>query len=235
MQFANKTFLVIGASGALGSEFTKALHQRAATVLGTATSNESAARIPAVASVRLLLNFEQPESIETLSDYLLASDSPIDGVINAAGLVAFGPASETQPEITERLMRANALGPMQLFRALKPALDRSAEAGSEPCVVNLSGVVAEQPLPNLAAYSASKMAIHGYLQALAREWRRDRIRVLDARPGHTETGLASRAIAGVAPQFPQGMTAEQVVSRVLTALEAEEKDLPSQAFNTQPS
>jgi cyclic-di-GMP-binding biofilm dispersal mediator protein len=230
MQFENKTFLVVGASGALGSEFTKALHERSATVLGTATSNESAGHIPAVASVRLLLNYEQPESIETLGDYLLASDAPIDGVINAAGLVAFGPASETEAAVVERLMRANALGPMQLMNALKPALTRSAQAGSEPVVVNFSGVVAEQPLPNLAAYSASKIAIHGYLQALAREWRRDGIRVLDARPGHTETGLAGRAIAGTAPQFPQGMTAEHVVNRVLQALAEDEKDLPSQAF-----
>jgi short-subunit dehydrogenase len=230
MQFENKTFLVVGASGALGAEFTKALHQRSATVLGTATSNESAGKIPAVASVRLLLNYEQPESIETLGDYLLASDAPIDGVINAAGLVAFGPASETEPEVAERLMRANALGPMQLLGALQPALTRSAQAGSEPVVVNLSGVVAEQPLPNLAAYSASKIAIHGYLQALTREWRRDGIRVLDARPGHTETGLAGRAIAGTAPQFPQGMTAEHVVNRILQAVAEGEKDLPSQAF-----
>jgi short-subunit dehydrogenase len=230
MQFQSKTFLVVGASGVLGAEFTRQLHQQSATVLGTATSNETAGKIPAVASVRLLLNYEQPESIETLGDYLLASDAPIDGVINAAGLVAFGPASATEPEIAERLMRANALGPMQLLNALHPALKLSAEAGSEPAIVNLSGVVAESPLPNLAAYSASKVAIHGYLQALAREWRRDGIRVLDARPGHTETGLAGRAIAGVAPQFPTGMTPEQVVSRVIKALAEDEKDLASQAF-----
>jgi short-subunit dehydrogenase len=230
MQFEGKTFLVVGASGVLGAEFTRQLHQRSATVLGTATSNESAGKIPAVASVRLLLNYEQSESIETLGDYLLASDAPIDGVINAAGLVAFGPASETEPEIAERLMRVNALGPMQLLNALHPALKLAAAAGSQPAVVNLSGVVAESPLPNLAAYSASKVAIHGYLQALTREWRRDGIRVLDARPGHTETGLAGRAIAGVAPQFPTGMTAEHVVTRVMSALADDEKDLASQAF-----
>ena len=230
MDLAEKTFLVVGGSGVLGAAFTQALHAAGAVALSTATSNDSAGRIPAVASVRLLLDYQQPESIETLADYLLASDSPIDGVINAAGLVAFGPASETQPEITERLMRVNALGPMQLFAALQPALKRSAEAASNPTVVNLSGVVAEQPLPNMAAYSASKLAIHGYLQAVAREWRRDGIRVLDARPGHTETGLAGRAIAGTAPQFPAGMTPAQVVDRVMRAIVEDERDLPSTAF-----
>ena len=230
MDLAQKTFLVVGGSGVLGAAFTQALHAAGAVALSTATSNDSAGRIPAVASVRLLLDYQQPESIETLADYLLASDSPIDGVINAAGLVAFGPASETQPEINERLMRVNALGPMQLLAALQPALKRSAEAGSSPTVVNLSGVVAEQPLPNMAAYSASKLAIHGYLQALAREWRRDGIRVLDARPGHTETGLAGRAIAGTAPQFPTGMTPAQVVDRIMRAIIEDERDLPSTAF-----
>ncbi|MFM1784737.1 MAG: hypothetical protein RLZZ579_1014, partial [Actinomycetota bacterium] len=56
------------------------------------------------------------------------------------------------------------------------------------------------------------------------------IRVFSARPGHTETGLASRAIAGTAPAFPQGMTAEQVVSRLIAAIENDEKDLPSSSF-----
>jgi NAD(P)-dependent dehydrogenase (short-subunit alcohol dehydrogenase family) len=230
MDLAQKTFLVVGGSGVLGAAFTQALHSAGAVALSTATGNESAGRIPAVASVRLLLDYQQPDSVETLADYLLASDSAIDGVINAAGLVAFGPASETQPEISERLMRVNALGPMQLFAALHPALKRSAEAGSSPTVVNLSGVVAEQPLPNMAAYSASKLAIHGFLQALAREWRRDGIRVLDARPGHTETGLAGRAIAGTAPQFATGMTPTQVVDRVMRAIVDGERDLASTAF-----
>lgn len=61
--------------------------------------------------------------------------------------------------------------------------------------MNLSGVIAEQNRPGMAAYGASKAAVRAFDQALPREARGARIRVLDARPPHTETGLADRSRA----------------------------------------
>jgi short-subunit dehydrogenase len=229
MNLNGARFLVVGGSGVLGAEFTRQLRALGAEVLATATTNESAAKIPAVAEVRLLLNYQEAQSVETLTDYLRGSTT-LDGIINAAGVVAFGPASETTPETTAQLFAINALGPIQLMTALHPMLVQSKLSGKEPVVVNISGVVAEQPMPNLAAYSASKTAIAGFLDAVTREWRREGIRVLNAYPGHTETGLASRAIAGVAPQFPQGMSAEHVVSRIIKGIVEDEKTLPSSEF-----
>jgi cyclic-di-GMP-binding biofilm dispersal mediator protein len=85
-------------------------------------------------------------------------------------------------------------------------------------------------MAGLAAYSASKAALYGYAQAAARELRRAQIRWIDARPGHTETGLAGRAIFGVAPAFGQGHTADKVVARIVEAISNDEKDLPSGSF-----
>ena len=56
------------------------------------------------------------------------------------------------------------------------------------------------------------------------------IRIVDARPGHTETGLATRAIAGTAPAFPTGLDPDAVAQRIVTAIADGEKDLPSTAF-----
>jgi cyclic-di-GMP-binding biofilm dispersal mediator protein len=229
MNLNGARFLVVGGSGVLGAEFTRQLRAQGAEVLATATTNDSAAKIPAVAEVRLLLNYQDAQSVETLTDYLRGSTT-LDGIINAAGVVGFGPASETAPETTAQLFAINALGPIQLFTALHPMLVQSKLSGKEPVVVNISGVVAEQPMPNLAAYSASKTAIAGFLDAVTREWRREGIRVLNTYPGHTETGLASRAISGVAPQFPQGMSAEHVVSRIIKGIVEDEKTLPSSEF-----
>lgn len=225
MEINGKTFLVCGASGVLGSELVKLLREQGAKVLGTATTNESAAQIPAGVEVRLLLDYTKPESIKTLTDYLIAS-TEIDGIINASGVVAFGEIAQLDAETLKKLFDINAVGPIQLLSALSQLLAKKPES----VVVNLTGVVAETALPGIAAYSSSKFAIDGFLQAAAREWRRAGTRVISARPGHTETGLADRAIAGVSPKFPPGKTANQVASRIIQAIISDEKELPSSAF-----
>jgi cyclic-di-GMP-binding biofilm dispersal mediator protein len=85
-------------------------------------------------------------------------------------------------------------------------------------------------MPGLAAYSASKTALQGFAQAAAKELRKSRIRWMDARPGHTDSGLAGRAIFGTAPNFGEGMTVEHVTSRIIQGILGDERDLPSSAF-----
>jgi cyclic-di-GMP-binding biofilm dispersal mediator protein len=84
--------------------------------------------------------------------------------------------------------------------------------------------------PHISAYLTSKTAHSTWLKALALEARRAGIRVVDARPGHTETGLAGRAIFGTAPAFPTGMTADHVSQVIVNAIADGTKDLPSEAF-----
>lgn len=227
---ASRNILVLGGSGVLGGLIVQALASHGALVSATATTLESAAHIPAQASPRLLLDFAQPESIDVLATYLLESGAPIDGIVNATGLVGFGAIADIEATAFEKMMRVNTTGPIGLLSRLHPALLASAAKGNEPFFVNISGVVAEQPMAGLAAYSASKAAMYAFNQAAGRELKRDGIRVIDARPGHTETGLAGRAIFGTAPAFPSGMDAAAVAARIVAAIVSDERDLPASAF-----
>ena len=225
-----KTILVLGGSGALGGLLVSKLSAQGAQVMATTTNNDRGAHIPSVASPRLLLDLERPDSIEVLVNYLIQSGAQIDGIVNATGVVAFGPASELSASTLAKLSAVNFTGPVTLISGLLPALRASATAGNEPFILNISGVVAESPMAGLAAYSATKAGLLAFGQALTREVRKDGIRVIDARPGHTETGLATRAIAGTAPAFPTGMTPESVADRIIRAILGGETDLPSTAF-----
>jgi cyclic-di-GMP-binding biofilm dispersal mediator protein len=215
MDFSGKNVLVVGASGGLGNEFVKQLVSAGSNVYGTAKSNESAANIPDQVVQKLLLDLESPESIATLATYLNSSVK-LDGVIVSAGLVAFGLSVDTPASIDSKLLHVNYRGPRDLLVALQPNLADSDEA----FVLNVTGIVAEMPLPSLSSYSASKMAMHGFLTAVSREWRRSGIKVLSELLGHTETGLAGRAIAGQAPQFPPGLSPADAVTQMLAKLAA---------------
>ncbi len=229
-QLQNRAILVVGATGAIGASLASQLKNQGAAVYGTASSAESSVRLSENLNLRLLLNLEDSNSIAVLANYLLAQAAPLDAIILASGLVGFGSIAETPDGALDRLLKVNATGQIDLAQRLLPKLLDSALAEREPFVVSLSGVIAEAPMPGLSAYSASKTALHGYSQAAAKELRKSRIRWMDARPGHTESGLAGRAIFGTAPNFGEGMTVERVTSRIIQGILDDERDLPSSAF-----
>jgi cyclic-di-GMP-binding biofilm dispersal mediator protein len=144
--------------------------------------------------------------------------------------VAFGPAADLPDEVLLDLVLVNTVAPIRLLRAALPHLAASAADGRSPFVVNISAVVAEHPTAGMAAYSASKAALTAHDVAVGRELRRAGIRVVDARPPHTQTGLAQRPLAGTAPRLPAGLAPDAVAARVVAAIEDDERDLPSAAF-----
>ena len=145
-------------------------------------------------------------------------------MINAVGVVAFGSIVDLSIDAMEELFLTNTFVPIMLARAALPHLP----AGG--AMVNLTGVIAEQNLPGMAAYGASKAAIRSFDEAFGREARRKKVRVLDARPPHTETGLVDRSIEGDAPRMPEGMAPEAVAATICQALTDGAKELPSSAF-----
>jgi cyclic-di-GMP-binding biofilm dispersal mediator protein len=221
-----KTFVVVGARGGLGREIATQLTQRGASVIGTARSESSFGEMVGYTSRQLPLDLNDPRSVADFIDDLTSGPVGIDGLVLAAGIVAFGPAAETSSATLSELMAVNATAQLAIVTGLASTLARSGDA----VVVSLSGKVAEIPTAGIAAYSASKAALHAFSVAAGRELRRSNIRWVDARPGHTETGLATRAVAGTAPDFGAGLTPVAVATRIVDAIVNDEKDLPSAAF-----
>jgi short-subunit dehydrogenase len=206
---------VIGSSGGIGRPIVDELRARGATVV-TAGRTRGDVR----------LDLRDADAGDTLIDHVRATHSRLDGVVIAAGIVAFGDLVDTDDVVIEELFLTNAMGPLWLARRVAPTLAES--VGFFACI---SAVVAETPLPGMAAYSASKAALTAALTALRRELRRSNITVIDIRPPHTETGLATRPIAGAAPRLPQGLDPAAVARRIIDAIADGETDVPASAFD----
>ncbi len=224
-ELSGSVVLVVGASGVLGSEIARLLESAGAAVVRAGRDPE---KLPGPDAV--LADLTDDSAAGRIIAATLKRHGRLDGIVIAAGVVAFGPASELLDDTLRQLFETNTLAPIRLIREATPSLTASAAAGRKPFIVTLSGIVAESPTAGLAAYSASKAALAAFVQAASRELRRSGIRVLDARPGHTETGLATRAIAGTAPPFPPGFQATAVAKRIVRGILDDEKDLPSTAF-----
>jgi cyclic-di-GMP-binding biofilm dispersal mediator protein len=210
---------VVGASGGLGREITAALVRRGATVVRCTRSGGPDSDVT--------LDLRDARAGDALIELVTATHGRLDGVVVAAGIVAFGDLVDTDDVVIEELFLTNAMGPMWLAKRVAPALQES-----QGFFVNLSGVVAETPMPGMAAYSASKAAAAAATEAIRREFRRMKVAVIDVRPPHTETGLATRPLAGTAPTMPVGLDPSTVAERVVAAIEQGDAAVGSAEFSS---
>jgi NAD(P)-dependent dehydrogenase (short-subunit alcohol dehydrogenase family) len=89
------------------------------------------------------------------------------------------------------------------------------EAGTKGIIVNTASLAAKWGAPWLAHYSASKFAVMGFTQALAREMAPHGIRVNCVCPGFVKTGMQSREVQWEAKL--RGMTPQAVVDEYIAA------------------
>ena len=200
------TILVTGANGGLGTEFVRiALERGARRVYAAARSPKDwdDERV-----VPLQLDLTDPESIDRTAT--AAGDTTI--LINNAAIF---PHSEllTGPwdEITS-VIETNLTGPIQLTRALAPAL-RSAKGA----LVNVNSVLSWFAVGK--AHSVSKAGLWMATNAFRLEFAPDGVQVLGVYPGPTDTPMqAGNDTAGMNKPA-------DVVAAVYDALEAGEDEL----------
>lgn len=220
MDLNNKVVLVAGGSGVLGSLVAREMAARGARV-ALAGRNQSALEATASAipgAIVSRFDLTEQSSIGRPIDQTLEAFGRLDGLVNAAGVVAFGPLDTTPSSVVRELIATNLTGPLLLIQRAIPHLDSG-------FIVNITGIVAEQPVGGMVAYSAAKAGLSSASTALTRELRRQKTLVIDVRAPHTETGLASRPVAGSSPRLPGGLAPESVAQVIVEAVEAERRSL----------
>ena len=215
--------LLLGATGGLGRALGEELAARGAALTLVGRDQQRLDQLTA-AGPRVALDLRSPDACATAMRTAVEQHGKLDVVINAVGVVAFGDVATLSTDVMEDLFMTNTFIPIMVATE---AMNTLSTGG---VIVNISGVIAEQNLPGMVAYGASKAALRAFDEGLAREARRKSVRVLDARPPHTETGLAGRAIAGTAPKMGEGLEPATVARVICDAIESGATDLGSAAF-----
>ncbi len=223
-ELSGKAFLVVGATGALGSRIARQLANLGADVTISGRSDDDLDALGIAGAHAVAADLREPDAARSVVAAAAERHGRLDGLVIAAGVVAFGPLADIDDDTVDDLLLVDFLAPLRLIRAALPVL----QAGG--VILGISAVVAEKPLPNMAVYSAAKAASAALFTAVRTEAKRRKVRVVDVRPPHTETGLAGRAIAGAAPKLPTGLDPDAVAARIVEALLGSETDVPSTAF-----
>jgi NAD(P)-dependent dehydrogenase (short-subunit alcohol dehydrogenase family) len=129
----------------------------------------------------------------------------LDIVCANAGISSMAAVADLDEGEWDRVMAVNAKG---VFLTDRAAVRRWLADGTRGVIVNIASMAGKLGAPFLAHYSASKFAVVGFTQALAREVASAGIRVNCVCPGFVRTAMQERELAWEASL--RGMSVEAV-------------------------
>lgn len=207
MELKDMNVIVTGGASGIGRATALLLAERGAKVVvgdvdrsgGQSLADEARGRQLDIRYVHLDLT-----DAESAREFVRAAAAPgrIDALVNAAGWDRVEPFMENDPQLWEKLIGINLLGPIRLTRMV---LDHMVEAKAGK-IVNISSDAGRVGSMGETVYSACKGGVIAFTKALAREMARYRINVNCVCPGPTNTPLLHAQTSDWAMRIREGMT-----------------------------
>jgi NAD(P)-dependent dehydrogenase (short-subunit alcohol dehydrogenase family) len=181
-----KTWFITGSSRGFGREWTVAALQRGDRVAATARNTDTLKDlVDSYGDAILTIPLDVTDRAAAFAAVARAHQhfGRLDVVVNNAGYGQFGMIEElSEPEFRAQL-ETNVFGAMWVTQAALPFL-REQRSGHFLQVSSIGGISA---FPGIGAYHASKWALEGFSQALAREVNDFGIHVTIVEPGGFST------------------------------------------------
>ncbi len=186
---ASKVWFITGISSGFGHCLTEEIISRGDLVVGTmrkAADIEAFNHTYSGKAFAIKMDVNDRAQIEAGINETLSKYQKIDVLVNNAGYGLFGAIEEINEQESRNQMETNFFGPLFLTQAVLPVM-RQARKG---CIVQISSVAGFVSTPALGLYNASKFALEGFSEALAREVTPLGIKVLIVEPGPFRTQWA---------------------------------------------
>jgi short-subunit dehydrogenase len=193
--FRNKVVIVTGASSGIGEAIAREFALNGSKVVLAARSGEKLAKIAdelksnncEAFSVKTDVSSEQ--DCKKLIEATVAKYGTIDILVNNAGISMRASFSDVDLKVLHRLMDVNFWGTVYCTKYALPYLIQ--QRGS---LIGVSSIAGFHGLPGRTGYSASKFAIHGFLETIRIENLKKGLHVMIIAPGFTTTEIRKHAL-----------------------------------------
>ena len=198
--------LVTGAGGGIGRAIARRLAREGMAVAVLDRDGAAAEAVAAeIGGLAVTADVTSEGEVGRAVEAVLARLGQIDLLVNNAGVAWMGPALEMPLEALRAMLRVNVEGVFIVSRAVLPHMS-ARRSGS---VVNLASWAGKTGNAHFAGYSASKFAVIGLTQALAREMAPDGVRVNAICPGIVVETAMRTAIEAQQRQYGLPETSER--------------------------
>ncbi|MDM7941532.1 MAG: 3-oxoacyl-ACP reductase FabG [Hydrogenophaga sp.] len=196
VKFAGQVALVTGASRGIGAAIAQELVARGLVVIGTATSDDGAAKIThtlagvanAAAGCRgARLDVNDAASAEALIDEIVKSHGGLQVLVNNAGITRDMLAMRLKDDDWDAVLDTNLKAVFRMSRAvIRPMMKQRYGR-----IISITSVVGASGNAGQANYAAAKAGVAGMTRALARELGSRNITVNCVAPGFIETDMTA--------------------------------------------
>jgi 3-oxoacyl-[acyl-carrier protein] reductase len=192
-KFEGQVALVTGASRGIGAAIALELAQKGLVVIGTATSDEGAAKItqtlaafPGCAGTNL--NVNDVVAAEALIDRIVKEHGGLQVLVNNAGITRDMLAMRLKDDDWDAVLDTNLKAVFRMSRAVMRTMMKQRYGR----IISITSVVGASGNAGQSNYAAAKAGVAGMTRALARELGSRNITVNCIAPGFIETDMTAK-------------------------------------------
>ncbi len=214
LDFKGKNVWVTGAGSGIGFEVAEAFSKLGAHVIGLDRVFSMESKNIQCEAVDLSLNTE----VQALCERLLQTESRIDVLVHAAGVLRSGGLMQLCEDDWTVSMACNASAIFYLSQQIAPLFQKQASG----VMVTIASNAATTSRLNMAAYCASKAAALSLTNCIALELAPYNIRCNTVSPGSTDTPMLremasgpsgfSQLISGIPNQYKLGIPLQKIAT-----------------------
>ena len=229
MDFAERVAIVTGGASGMGAATARRLASGGAHVVIVDRNADLARTVAAeIRGTPAVGDVADSSFCDRVIRDAAGAHGHLDVLVNAAGVIVRASGEDTTDDQWARIMGVNVSGTFYMCRA---ALRVMKPAGSG-AIVNFGSIWGDLGSAGVAAYCASKGAVHNLTRALAMDHAADGIRVNAVCPGEVNTPMlqsersepvTDRLLAQIAATVPMGRLADpDEIARVVCFLASDD-------------
>lgn len=185
-----KIAIVTGGRGGVGRAVCERFEREGATVYAADLTEQGSLRDAPAAGYFVQLDVTDEDSVQAAMATIDRAHGKLDIVVNTAGIEIEHTIEETTLEAWNRIFAVNVTGTFLMSKHALPLLRHAvAESAGGPSIINFGsydGFIAD---PQLAAYCATKGAVHALTKAMACDHGPEGIRINAVCPGYVDTPM----------------------------------------------